>query len=182
MSNSASSPAVVFDASYIKSRKSLLQASGSLSRAAAAAAVKAANLAVESGRLFEIQDLAELRKSAPSSVARDAIAKSLRAVYGIAFGSEGSDKRGNTVYTVRRADCRPEHLVEADKSIWRARHETLKDLDSVRVRVLADKSAPDVDKLKEAAVRAVMAYYAAGGSEAALKEAIKSAQADAAKA
>lgn len=181
MSNNTS-PAVVLDASYAKSRKSIMQASGTLSRAAAAAAVKAANLAVESGRLFEIQDFADLRKSAPSSVARDAVAKALRAVFGIAFGSEGSDKRGNTVYTVRRADCKAEHLAEADKSIWRARHEALKDLDSVRVRILADKSAPDLDKLQAAAVRAVMAYYAAGGSKASLEEAIKSAQADAAKA
>ena len=177
-----SSPAIVFDASYVKSRKSILQASGTVSRAAAAAAAKAANLAVESGRLFEIQDLAELRKSAPSSIAREAVAKALRAVFGIAFGSEGSDKRGNTVYTVRRADCKPEHLAEADKSVWRARHEALKDLDSVRVRILADKSAPDLDKLQAAAVKAILAYYTAGGSEAALKEAVKSAQADAAKA
>lgn len=182
MLSTTNSPAVVFDASYVKSRKSILQASGTVSRAAAAAAAKAANLAVESGRLFEIVDLAELRKSAPSSVAREAVAKALKAVYGLAFGHEGSDKRGNTVYTVRRADCTPEHLAEADKSIWRARHDALKDLDSVRVRVLADKSAPDVDKLKEAAVRAIMAYYAAGGTEATLNEAVKSAQADAAKA
>ena len=172
--------AVVLDASYCKSRKNLIQASGTVSRAAAAAAVKAANLAVESGRLFEIADLESLRTSAPSSVARNAISKSLNAVFALAFGSEGSDKRGNAVFTVRRADCKSDRLIEANKAQWRARAALLKDLDSVRVRVLSDAAAPDLDKLQAAAVKAYMAYIDAGGSAAAFAEAVKSAQADAA--
>lgn len=172
--------AIVLNAEYCKSRKSLIQAGGTVSRAAAAAAVKAANLAVESGRLFEIEDLLDLRKSAPSVVARNAIAKSLNAVFALAFGSEGSDKRGNAVFTVRRADCKSERLIEASKTQWRARAALLKDLDSVRVRVLSDAAAPDLDKLQAAAVKAYMAYMAAGGTAAAFAEAVKSAQADAA--
>lgn len=171
---------VILDAAYTKSRKSLIQASGTVSRAAAAAAVKAANLAIESNRLFEIQDLENLRGTAPSSMARDAIAKALRAIYGVAFGSEGTDKRGNVVYTVRRADCKIERLQDVDLQQWRGRRAVLKDLDSVRVRVLSDPAAPDLDALQARAVRAYMAYIAAGGSAAAFAEAVKSAQADAA--
>ena len=180
MSNSASSPAVVFDASYIKSRTALLRAGGSLSRAARAAAVKAANLAIESSRLFEIQDLENLRRTAPSSTARAAISKALSAVFALAFGTESADKRGNVVYSVRRADCKSERLLEADLQQWRGRHGALKDLDSVRVRVMADAAAPDLDALQARAVRAYMAYMAAGGTAAAFTEAVKSAQADAA--
>lgn len=180
MSQSAIPAAVILNADYCKSRKSLMQASGTVSRAAAAAAVKAANLAVESGRLFEIADLESLRTSAPSSVARNAISKSLSAVYALAFGAEGSDKRGNAVFTVRRADCKSERLIEADKEQWRRRAPLMRDLDSVRVRVLSDAAAPDLDKLQAAAVKAYMAYMAAGGTAAAFTEAVKSAQADAA--
>lgn len=180
MSQSTTPAAVVFDASYIKSRKALMQAGGSLSRAACAAAVKAANLAIESSRLFEIQDLENLRRTAPSSTARAAISKALSAVFALAFGTESADKRGNVVYSVRRADCKSERLLEADLQQWRGRHGALKDLDSVRVRVMADAAAPDLDALQARAVHAYMAYMAAGGTAAAFMEAVKSAQADAA--
>lgn len=172
--------AIVLDAGYVSACKRLTQAGGTLSRAAAAAAVKAANLAVESGRLFEIADLIERRKSAPSITARHAISKALDAVFALALGIEGADKRGNTVFGLHRADCKAEYLVKADKTQWRSRAALLRDLDTVRVRFLADQRDPDLETLQEKAVAAYMRYLAAGGTAAAFAEAVKSAQADAA--
>ena len=169
MSKNITSPAVVLDASYIQARNAAIATGGAFSAAACKAATVAFNRAIVNRSIFEYQDLEATIKTMPSAT-RTGLRRAVTACFALAFGEESTDRRENTIFTVKECDCNAARLSEASRAQWQERADLLKHLDSFKVKVeRAPKAKEDpkpatVEELLEGAVHLFKAYIDAGGS------------------
>ena len=156
-------PAVVLDRDYLKHVTSAQKAGGTVSRSLCAAAVKAGNIAVTSRRIFEWNDFLARRNNAPASIRR-LFDMAIKAVYGLALGTEKISKSGIISYEIAEEACKAAALLEADQKQYEYRSPLLKHLDAVQVKVVRTPKTPDLDTLLGKAATAYAAYIKAGGT------------------
>ena len=156
-------PAIVLDKEYLKHVTSAQKAGGTVSRSLCAAAVKAGNIAVTSKRIFEWQDLLQRRENAPAAIRR-LFDMAIKAVYGLALGTEKISKQGIISYEIAEEKCKAENLIGADQKQYEHRSPLLKHLDAVRVKVVRKQKAADLETLLDKAAAAYAAYIKAGGT------------------
>ena len=166
MSNNINA-AIVLNAKYVEMVTAAIKAGGDFSSKAAAAAVKAFNIAICDRRLYEIQDLESRVKTLPPAT-RQSLQRAVKNCYALAFGRETADRNGNTVFCVNDCDMQAGRLLEADQKLWESRKDCAKHLDSFKIKIERRKTAaePDKEALLEAALKAYAAYKAAGGNPA----------------